>query len=126
MPREKLPPVTETELAILDVLWERGASPIRDIAAALYNKHTPSLHATVKSLLERLEAKGYVACDKDCFAHRFSARVGREAYVGQQLEELATSHYDGAIAPMLLTLVERIKLSRKDRETIRKIIAGIK
>jgi predicted transcriptional regulator len=124
MPR-KTAEATETELAILDVLWNRGQSTIREIVAALYNQHTPTLHMTVKSLLERLEDKGYVESDKSEFAHRFSAKVSREAYVGQQLMQLADSHFDGALAPMLLTLVDRIKLSRKDREAIRKIIDGI-
>ena len=117
---------TETELAILDVLWNRGQSAVRDIVATLYDRHTPTLHMTVKSLLERLEGKGYVECDKSGFAHRFSAKVSREAYVGQQLKQLAESHFGGAVAPMLLTLVDRIDLSRKDREAIRKIIEGIK
>ena len=118
--------VTETELAILDVLWTRGQSAVRDIVATLYDRHTPTLHMTVKSLLDRLEAKGYVECDNRGFAHRFSAKISREAYVGQQLKQLADSHFDGAVAPMLLTLVDRINLSRKDREAIRKIIDGIK
>lgn len=122
MPRS----VTETELAILDVLWSRGPCAIRDIVAALYDRHTPSLHMTVKSLLERLEGKGYVACDKSGFAHRFSAKVSREAYVGRQLKELAENHFSGSLAPMLLTLVDQVKLSRKDRDAIRKIIEGIK
>src|SRR5262245_53308813 len=78
--------VTDTELAILDVLWNRGQSVVRDIVAALYDEHTPTLHMTVKSLLERLEAKGYVDCDKNGYAHRFSAKVSREAYVGRQLK----------------------------------------
>jgi BlaI family transcriptional regulator, penicillinase repressor len=118
--------VTETERAILGVLWIRGQCTIRDIVAALYDEHTPTLHMTVKSLLERLEDKGYVESDRSEFAHRFSAKVSREAYVGQQLKQLADSHFDGALAPMLLTLVDRIKLSRKDRDAIRKIIDGIK
>ena len=125
MPRN-VADVTDTELAILDVLWNRGQCAVRDIVAELYDTHTATLHMTVKSLLERLEAKGYVACDKSGFAHRFSAVVSREEYVGQQLKQLADSHFDGAVAPMLLTLVDRIKLSRKDREAIRKIIDGIK
>jgi BlaI family penicillinase repressor len=125
MPRN-VADVTETELAILDVLWTRGQSAVRGIVAALYGRHTPTLHMTVKSLLERLEGKGYVECDGSGFAHRFSAKVSREAYVGQQLKQLADSHFDGAVAPMLLTLVDRVNLSRKDREAIRKIIDGIK
>ena len=125
MPRN-VADVTETELGIMDVLWSRGQSAVRDIVVAVYGEHTPSLHMTVKSLLERLEGKGYVECDKSGFAHRFSAKVSREAYVGQQLKQLADSHFKGAVAPMLLTLVDRVKLSRKDRESIRKIIEGIK
>ena len=125
MPRNSAD-VTQTELAILDVLWSRGDCAVRDIVAALYEQHTPTLHMTVKSLLERLEDKGYVESDRGGFAHRFSAKVSREAYVGQQLKQLADSHFDGALAPMLLTLVDRIKLSRKDREAIRKIIDGMK
>jgi BlaI family penicillinase repressor len=125
MPRN-VADVTETELAILDVLWTRGQSPVREIVETLYDRHTPTLHMTVKSLLERLEGKGYVECDRSGFAHRFSAKVSREAYVGQQLNQLADSHFGGALAPMLMTLVDRISLSRKDREVIRKIIDGIK
>jgi BlaI family penicillinase repressor len=118
--------VTETELGILDVLWSGGQCTIRDIVAALYGQHTPTLHMTVKSLLERLESKGYVESDRSEFAHRFSAKVSREAYVGQQLKQLADSHFEGSLAPVLLTLVDRINLSRKDRDAIRKIIDGIK
>src|SRR5579862_7486712 len=125
MPRN-VADATETELEILEVIWKRGPNAIRDIVAALYGKHTPSLHATVKSLLERLEKKGYVECDKSSFAHRFSSRVTREEYVGRRLKILADSHFDGALTPMLLTLVDRVNLSRKDREAIRKIIDGIK
>jgi predicted transcriptional regulator len=124
MPRN-LADVTETELAILEVLWSRGASTIRDIVLALYGRHSPSLHATAKSLLERLEGKGYVQCDKGSFAHTFAARISREAYVAGQLKELADSHFGGKLTPMLLTLVERVNLSKKDREAIRKIIEGI-
>lgn len=124
MPR-KPAPVTETELAILEVLWDRESATIRDIVDRLYRKHSPALHATVKSLLERLAAKGFVQCDASEFSHRFSASVTREAYVAQELERLADCHYGGALAPLLMPLVDKVKLSRKDRDGIRKIIENI-
>jgi predicted transcriptional regulator len=117
--------VTETELAILDVIWDRGTSEIREIVEAIYSEHTQARHMTVKSLLERLADKGYVESDTSRFAHRFSALVSREQYVGQQLQKLADSHFDGSLAPMLLALVGRVKLSRKERDAIRKIIEQI-
>jgi predicted transcriptional regulator len=117
--------VTETELAILDVLWSKGEAEIREIVEAIYMNHTQALHATVKSLLNRLMEKGLVTCERGRFVHRFSASIDREAFVGSQLEKLAESHFDGSFAPMLLTLIERVRLSKRDRATLRKIIDGI-
>lgn len=117
--------VTETELAILDVLWDRPSCEIREIVESLYSEHTQARHTTVKCLLERLADKDLVQSDQSRFAHRFSAVISRETYVGQQLQKLADSHFDGSLAPMLLTLIERVKLSRKSREAIRKMIEGI-
>jgi predicted transcriptional regulator len=117
--------VTETELAILDVIWDRGMCEIREIVEAIYPEHTQARHTTVKSLLERLAEKGFVESDSSRFAHKFSAKVSREEYVGQQLQRLADSHFDGSLAPMLLALIDRVKLGRKQREAIRQIIDGI-
>ncbi len=117
--------VTETELAILDVLWDHGPIAVREIVDALYGEHRPSLHATVKSLLERLMEKGFVECDTNHFAHQFAAKVDRAAFVGQQLQQMVNSHFDGAIAPMLHALVDHTKLKRKERDAIRRIIEDL-
>ncbi len=124
MPRQTRT-VTDTELAILNVLWDRGSSTVREIVEAVYGRHTHSLHASVKSLLERLADKKYVACEGRGPAHLFSATVDRETFVGQQLQLLADSNFGGSLAPLLLTLVDNVKLSRRDREAIRRIIEKI-
>ena len=117
--------VTDTELAILDVLWTKEGAEIREIVEAVYGEHTQALHATVKSLLIRLMDKQLVDCDRGRFVHRYSAKLDRETFVGSQLQKLADSHFDGSFTPMLLTLIDRVKLSRRERETLRKIIDGI-
>ena len=114
--------VTETELAILDIVWEREPVAVREIVEALYGEHRPSLHATVKSLLDRLEDKGLVERDTSRFAHQFSSKVDRGAFVGQQLKQIVSSHFDGAVVPMLHALVDHARLSRKDRDAIRTMI----
>ena len=124
MPR-KAARVTETELAIMDVLWKHGPISVRDIVESLYSEHTPSLHATVKSLLDRLTDKGCVTCDASRFAHRFSASVDRETFVGEQLQQIADSHFGGSLTPLLLSLFSHAKLEPEERETIRKLIDGI-
>ena len=117
--------VTETEFAILDVLWTKGVLTVREIVAELYGKHSPSLHATVKSLLDRLSEKGFISCDARQFAHKFLTLISRDEFVGGQLKELAASHFGGSLAPMMLALLDQTELSRKDYEAIRRIIQKI-
>ena len=52
--------VTETELAMLRVLWDRGEATRRQVVDALYPGGGDSHYATVQKLLERLERKGFV------------------------------------------------------------------
>lgn len=117
--------VTDTELSVLEFLWEKGPSIVREISFGLYSDNTPAYHATVNSLLDQLEKKKFVIRDRSGFAHRFSAAVERADLVKSQMQEIADSHFDGALAPMLLSLVDKIKLGRRDREAIRKIIDKI-
>ena len=118
--------VSETELAILEVLWDRNKATVREIVESIYGQHTASLHATINSLIDRLREKGYVAVDPSGFAHLYSVTVKRDAIVGQRLREIANQHFQGAVAPLLLTLIDQVKLSRKDREAITKIIGNIR
>ncbi len=117
--------VTETEFAILNVLWDRGPTTVRGIVEAIYQKHTHSLHASVKSLLERLADKNFVACQRQGGVHLFSATVKRETFVAQQLQLLADSNFGGSLTPLLNTLVDNVNLSSRDREAIRRIIEKI-
>lgn len=114
--------VTDAELSVLNHLWEQGPSAVRDISHAIYAQNTPAYHATVNSLLDQLEKKGFVSRDRSGFSHRFTAIVERDELVGTQLQQIADSHFGGALAPMLLPLVEKIQLSKRDREAIQKII----
>jgi BlaI family transcriptional regulator, penicillinase repressor len=117
--------VTATELSILDVLWQRGRATVREIVEAIYGEHRQSLHAGTKSMVERLMEKGYVTREEKGFSHVFSAKVDRDTFVGQELQRLADNHYSGALTPMLLAIVDKVHLSRKDRDTLRRIIEGI-
>ena len=122
---KRSPQITETELAILAVLWDRGPSSVREIVHEHYAEHTPALHATVSSLLDRLAAKGLITSDRRGFAHRYAAKIDRQTFVGEQLRQLAQTHFGGSLSPMLLTLVDLTKLKKSEREAIRKIIEGM-
>lgn len=119
--------VPDAELAVLEVLWERehGAT-VREIVLALYGRHEHSLHGGVKSFLDRLMNKGLVNGDKRGFAHRFRASITRSEFVGGELRHMAENHFGGSLRPLLLSLVEQVKLTRKDRAIIQELIENIK
>lgn len=114
--------VTETELAILDVLWDRRTATIREITDQLYDRGTAGEYATVQKLLDRLSKKGYVRRDRGSFAHVFSATVERNELIGQGLENLAEKLCDGSFTPLLMHLAGATRLSKKDRAALLKMI----
>ena len=121
MTRESLS-VTDTELSILEVLWDTGSASIGEITERLYGRRTTPRYATVQKLLERLEAKGCVRRNRKDFAHRFAATVAREDLIGHRLQEVAEKLCDGSFTPLLLHLVEATKLTPQDRERLLKLI----
>ena len=118
--------ISGTEMEIMLVVWAQESPSVRDIVEAVYAKHSQSLHTTVKSLLERLAKKGFVECDRSDHVHRFRALIAREAFVESQVGKLADSVYSGNVAPVLLSMVEKVRLSKKDRETIEEILSKLK
>lgn len=114
--------VTEGELSILEVIWERETPTSRDIADTIYEQVSDSKVASVQKLLERLEAKGCIARDRSERAHQFRALVSREAFLQHRLRALADRLCDGAITPLVTTLLRSKGISKKNREQLRQLI----
>jgi BlaI family penicillinase repressor len=114
--------VTDAELAVLQVLWERGPLPIRRITEALYPKGTAAHYATVQKLLERLEAKECVTRDRATAVHVFAAGVDHDELVGRRLRQVAEKLCGGSWTPLLTHLVQTERLAWKDRQALRQLI----
>jgi predicted transcriptional regulator len=114
--------VTDAELAVLQVLWDRGSCTIRQLTDELYPDGSDAYYATVQKLLERLEDKGHVARDRSGHAHRFRALTDRDTLVGQRLRTVAEKLTGGLMAPLLTHLVRAETLTQKEREQLRALI----
>lgn len=106
-----LPTITDAEWAVLQLLWQRGPSTVRQLTDVLYPRGGASEFATVHRLLERLEAKGHVRRERGGGAFVFQAARGRDAVVGQQLEVLLDKLCGGSLQPLLSNLVRSRRLS---------------
>lgn len=119
---EKSVHVTDAEFAILNVLWDLKSATIRQIADRLYPGGRTSDYATVQKLIDRLEDKGAVHRDRSLYVHRFTAEISRDALVEGNLRDVAEKLCDGSLTPMLMHLVQMVKLSDADREALRRLI----
>lgn len=118
----KLDQITDGELSILQILWDRNEAATREIAAEIYGEVTDPKVATIQKLIERLEAKGCVTRDRSERAHRYRAKVTRDKFLRSRLKALADRLCDGALAPLMSTLVRSKGLSKNDFAELRKLI----
>ena len=114
--------VTEAELALLQILWERGALTIRELADVAYSDDAADPYSNVKRLLARLEAKGFVRRDQRGPQLTFDATVDRNELVGRRLEELSKTLCGGSISPLLMQLVQAGKLTNRQRGMLLQLI----
>ena len=115
--------VTDAELAVLKVLWARGALTARAIAEAVYPRGAESEFAAVHSFLQRLERKGLVIRNRSSFVHVFSAAASQTEVLGHELQTLVERLGGDSIAPLIMQLIDQKRLSRKEVAEIRKLLA---
>jgi BlaI family penicillinase repressor len=119
------PDVADAELAVLEALWERGPSTIRQLADSLYPAGTVSHYATVQKLLERLEAKACVRRDRGGWAHVFAATIDRNALIVRRLQATADRLCGGSLAPLLTNLVRARQLTPQERRELHALMAEL-
>ncbi len=114
--------VTETELEMLRVIWDRGEATRRQVADVLYPSGGDSHYATVQKLLERLEKKGFVRHERRDNVLVYSATVDRDAFIGRRLQILADKVCEGALAPLLMNLIRSRPLDPSEVAELRAML----
>ena len=117
--------VTDAELGVLQVLWNQGPRTIREVTAVLDPRNQDAYYATIKKLLERLEAKGFVRREPRGIAYVYEAVLGRDELVGRRLREVSDSLCDGSVTPLLTQLARHEHLSRKQQAALMALIAEL-
>lgn len=117
--------VTEAELAVLRILWDRPQTTVREITERLYKTTGESELATVQKLLKRLSAKSCVSQDKGVWPHTFSATLSREDLIGRRLQSTADDLCGGSLSPLLLHLVETRGLTAEECASLRKLLEDL-
>src|SRR5436189_2057699 len=108
-----LPKLTKLEHQIMEALWSRGASSIREIQEAFPERNRPA-YTTVQTTVYRLEAKKVMRRAKKIGnAHVFEAIVSRGAAERRLIDELL-GLFGGRTQPVMAHLLESGRLTIDD------------
>src|SRR5258706_9076247 len=119
-----LPKLTRLELQIMDALWSRGASSVREIQEQFPEKDRPA-YTTVQTMVYRLEGKKAIRRVKKIGnAHIFEAAISRNAAQRRLIDELL-SFFGGRTQPGMAHLIESGQLTLEDvqeaEQTLRRL-----
>jgi BlaI family penicillinase repressor len=115
--------VTDTELAMLQVLWDRGRATRRQVTDALYPDGGAAHYATVQKLLERMQTKSYVTHSREDGVLVFTATVDRDELISRRLRDMAEKLCGGSMTPLMMNLVNAHPLSAKELDELQAFLA---
>lgn len=110
---------TDAELAILRVLWNRGPSTVREVAAAMGRQ---GAYTTVLKLLQIMTEKRLVVRDESARSHVYEAASSEDAMQRQLVTDLLDRVFDGSASKLVLQALASGKASPAELAEIRKLI----
>jgi len=121
MKKRAVPRLGDLELQILNVLWERGPSTVREVREALPVEPKPA-YTTVLTMMRLMQEKGYLTRSEAARAHVYQARLREQPVKRGLLRGLVTNAFRGSAEAVLVRLLEDEKLSREELARVRELI----
>ena len=117
----KLPRPTDAELAILRILWERGASTVRQVHDALARER-PAAYTTALKMLQIMTEKGLVRRDDRDRTHIFHPRLTEEQTQRQLVRDLLDRAFGGSASKLVVQALSARRATEEELGEIRKLI----
>jgi BlaI family penicillinase repressor len=123
MARRRSAALTDGELRIMRVLWNRSQATVGEIADQIEDSPRPAYN-TVLTMLRILETKGYVRHDKDGRAFVYAPVINRSEARRSALSHLLHRFFDGSPELLVLDLLGHEEASPAELERMRDLING--
>jgi len=128
MPTDR-PQPTPAELAILNVLWRRGKSTVRDVLEELNRDRagdspgsSPAGYTTVLKLMQIMTDKGLVRRDESQRTHVYEARSSEEHTQRRLVKDLLDRAFGGSAQKLVLQALSAKKASPQEIAEIRSLL----
>ncbi|MGO4883061.1 MAG: BlaI/MecI/CopY family transcriptional regulator [Bryobacteraceae bacterium] len=122
MARKQSPTLTEAELPIMDILWQKGHAVVTDVVAGLDNSDVA--YNTVLTTLRILERKGYVRHTKEGRAFVYHPVVERGEASRKAVRNLVKRFFQDSPELLILNVLEDEHLDESELFRLKRLIAG--
>jgi len=112
---------TAAELQILQVLWERGPSTVREVHDALQEEKALG-YTTVLKLMQIMTTKGLVRRDENQRAHVYEAQQPAEKTKRQFAADMLERVFDGSARELMLHALASQRSTRQEIEELRNLL----
>lgn len=119
---KELPTLSETQLEIMNVVWDRQRCSVADVWKILNDRRGVTRN-TVHTLIVRLEEKGWLVRCQDGNAFLYSATVSREDAQQRCVQRIIETVFDGSAEGLVLTLLNGGIVSKAEAQRIRDMIS---
>lgn len=120
MARKKSPTLTEAELRLMEVLWQKRSATIADVTEAL--PPPPIAYNTVLTTMRILEQKGYVSHEEEGRAYVYSPLVEREEAAQSAVGLLLNRFFGNKSAELALRLIENERPGEAELQRLKTLI----
>ncbi|HET6231663.1 MAG TPA: BlaI/MecI/CopY family transcriptional regulator [Longimicrobiaceae bacterium] len=118
------PHLTDLQLAILRVFWERGEAGVADVFRALWDERHLA-QSTVATVISRLEKRGLLARRGDARQYFYRATVTEEEVRRAMVDGLTSLLFRGDAAALVSHLVQSRELAPGDLERVRALLDSL-
>lgn len=112
---------TESELEILGILWERGASTVREVHEILEQRKEAGYTTTLK-LMQIMHEKGLLKRDASAKTHIYQADVSQERTQQQLLNKMINTVFNGSATQLVMQALGHHRSSQEELEQIRQYL----
>ena len=120
-----LPALSVAQLEIMEIVWQRGEASARELREILFETREVARN-TVRTLLERMEEKGWLVHREDGRTFLYSAARPREATVGQKVIEVIDQVCGGSPEALMTAILDYRGLTTAELKRIRNMLDNVK
>jgi predicted transcriptional regulator len=113
--------LTEAELRLMNVLWDKGSCTVQHVLDALTGE-TALAYNSVLTTIRILEKKGYVQHLKDGRAHVYSPVIERAEARRSEVQHLVQRLFKNSHELLLLNLLEDQSIDREELKRLRRML----